>query len=320
MLPATIDDDAFDTLHARPADWLPALQALLHTLPPALGQGALAPASGGGSALVALLGSDRVLKCYPPHMQRHFAFELGVLPVLAGRLAVPTPQLLAHGRHHGWPWMVMTRLAGAPMTPAWPTLDEAAKCALLRQIGALIAQVHALPVPAAMQPLSPAWPDFIARQRAGCAARQQRTGLPAHLLAQLDGFLAGPLPETAGEGGGGPVILTGEYTPMNLLVDAAEPAEQARLAGMYDFGDGLLGAPAYDWLGPLCFLAAGQPARVAALRQGLGHTAPWTPDLRQRLLRLMLLHQYSCLRAQLKLDGWQQAPSFEDLAERLWGG
>ena len=62
-------------------------------------------------------------------------------------------------------------------------------------------------------------------------------------------------------------------------------------------------------------------ALLLVLRVGLcvalgAWRAGWSPAL----LRLMLLHQYSCLRAQLKLDGWQQAPSFEDLAERLWGG
>ncbi len=312
MLPANPDDDAFDALHARPADWLPALRALADGLG-ALGAGDLQAATGGGSALVALLADgrrpDRVLKVYPPSMQDHHGFELATLPLLAGRLAVPTPQLQAHGHLDGWPWMLMTRLRGQPMTAAWPALDEAGRCALLRQIGALIAQVQALPVPASMRPLAPHWPDFIARQRAGCAARQQHTGLPAHLLAQLDGFMDGPLPE------GPDVLLTGEFTPMNLLVDAADPA---RLAGMYDFGDGLLGPGPYDWLGPLCFLAAGQPARIAALRAGLGLARPWSADQRRQLLRGILLHRYSCLRAQLKLDGWQQAPTFEDLADRLW--
>lgn len=307
-LPADPDDDAFDALHARPADWLPALRTLADALGPP-GAGALQPASGGGSALVALLGDDRVLKVYPPTMRDHHGIELAALPMLAGRLDVPTPRLLAHGLHDGWPWMLMTRLRGRPMTDAWPGLDETGRCRLLRQIGALIVQVQALPVPAAMRPLAPPWASFIARQRAGCAARQQRTGLPAHLLAQLDTFLDGPLPEGLG------VLLTGEFTPMNLLVDADDPT---RLAGMYDFGDGLIGPGAYDWLGPLCFLAAGQPARIAALRSGLGLAAPWSADQRRQLLRGILLHRYSCLRAQLKLDGWQQAVSFEDLADRLW--
>lgn len=312
MLPAQIDDDTFDALHARPDDWLPELRTLADALG-SLGTGDLRPASGGGSALVALLADgrrpDRVLKCYPPSMRDHCDYELGALPVLADRLAVPTPRLLANGVHHGWPWMLMTRLAGTPMTAAWLTLPEPGKCALLRQIGTLIAQVHALPVPAAMRPRSLVWVDFIASQRAGCAARQQRTGLPDHLLVRLDTFLAGPFPE------GPDVLLTGEYTPMNLLVDAGDPA---RLAGMYDFGDGLIGPREYDWLGPLCFLAAGQPTRIAALRSGLGLMVAWSAEQRRQLLRLMLLHRYSCLRAQVKLDGWQTVPSFEALADRLW--
>jgi hygromycin-B 7''-O-kinase len=267
--------------------------------------------AGTGTVLV-LLGAQRVLKVFPPFLQDHAAFERAVLPLLHGRLDVPTPRLVDAGTHDGWPWLLMTRLAGRPMTAVWPALDEAQRCALLRQTGALASQVHAVPVPDALRPLAPRWADFVARQRAGCHARQQRTGLPAHLLAQLDGFLAGPLPD---QGGGEDVLLTGEYTPMNLLVDADDGG---RLAGMFDFGDGLIGHRAYDWLGPLCFLAAGQPARIAAWRDGLGVAAPWTAEQRQRLLRLMLLHRYSCLRAQIALPGWQDAPDFPALADRLW--
>jgi hygromycin-B 7''-O-kinase len=151
---------------------------------------------------------------------------------------------------------------------------------------------------------APAWHDFIAGQRARCHARQQRTGLPPHLLQQLESFVAGPLPS------GPPVMLTGEYTPMNLL------AEQGRLSAMFDFGDGLVGPREYDWLGPLAFLCAGHAARAHAFFEGYGVV----PDAEARLslLRLMLLHRYSNLKAQIAHPGWQQARSFEALAQLIW--
>ena len=40
------------------------------------------------------------------------------------------------------------------------------------------------------------------------------------------------------------------------------------------------------------------------------------PSFREELADL--LHRYSGLRAQIRLDGWQQAASFEALADRLW--
>jgi hygromycin-B 7''-O-kinase len=218
-------------------------------------------------------------------------------------LSVPTPVLLDSGEQGGWPWLLMTQLHGEPLTDRWPLLDETQKHGLLRTLGALAAEVHARPVGAvALQ--APAWADFIAGQLQQCTARQQRTGLPSHLLAQLPAFLSGPLPT------GSDVILTGEYTPMNLLVDGE------RLVGMYDFGDGLVGPRAYDWLGPLCFFCAGHAARVQAFFAGVG-VLPDTAE-RQALLRLMLLHRYSNLKAQLALPGWQQASSFEALAALLW--
>jgi hygromycin-B 7''-O-kinase len=187
----------------------------------------------------------------------------------------------------------------------WPTLSEAQRCDLLRSLGALAAEVHALPV-GDVSTLAPRWDVFIARQREHCLGRQQRTGLPAHLLGQLQAFVAGPLPQ------GEAVLLTGEYTPMNLL------AAGGRLAGMFDFGDGLVGPRAYDWLGPLCFLAAGHAARRSAFIEGCGAGGQWSGALRLALLRLLLLHRYSNLPAQIACPGWQRAANFEELAALIW--
>jgi hygromycin-B 7''-O-kinase len=292
----------FDALHDDPARWLPLLSALARRLGL---PGALQPL-GEGTVLVAGVGGEQILKLYPPFLRDHWAFERGLLQRLHGQLAVPTPALQASGEQQGWAWTLMNRLPGLPLSQRWSQLQEAQRGALLRQIGALAAQVHALPV-GEQAALAPPWTDFIARQRAGCLARQRRTGLPEHLLTEVEAFIAGPLPA------GPDVLLTGEYTPMNLLVDAAGD----HLSGMFDFGDGLIGPAAYDWGGPLCFLAAGSAGRVAAFFEGYGR--PFDEAARQIQMRLLLLHRYSCLRIQLaSCPGWDRAAGLGDLARRLW--
>lgn len=298
LWPDDIGADAFDRLH----DDLPSWRDAMESLAAGLGGGPVRQ-MGDGTVLVALLGADRVLKLYPPFLRDHWAFECATLALLEGTVPVPTPRLLDRGERGAWPWLLMSQLQGQPLTGVWPGLSEPQRCALLHHLGSLCAAVHALPV-ATLQPLAPAWDDFLATQRSLCAARQQRKGLPAHLQPQLSEFLQGELPS------GPAVALTGEYTPMNLLVQGDQ------LSGLFDFGDGLVGPRAYDWLGPLCFLAAGSAARCEAFFRGYG-VAPG-PNERESLLRLLLLHRYSNLPAQIAHPGWQEAPSFEALAALIW--
>ncbi len=297
-LPPTPTVAEFDALHDEPTAWCQVMSSIAarYSAEPARQVSE-------GTVLVALLGKELVIKLYPPFLRDHYNFECAALQVLAGRLSIPTPELRSTGEREGWPYLVMSQLEGGGMTEAWPKLDEAQKCALLFQLGTLAAEVHALPVDA-MRPLAPSWPDFIETQRQRVHARQLRTGLPSHLLPQLDAFLQGPLPN------GADVILTGEYTPMNLLVQGPD------LVGMYDFGDGLVGPREYDWLGPLAFLAAGSAARCRAFFDGYG-VVP-NAHQRQALLRLLLLHRYSNLPAQLACPAWQEAQSFEELSALLW--
>jgi len=298
-LPADLGSADFDAMQKDPARWIDVVAAL-----GARYSGAPALPAGEGSVLVALLGRELVLKLYPPFLRDHFEFERAMLGHLQGRLSLPTPRLVDSAEHAGWPYLVMTQLPGTPLDRVWPKLQQHERCAVLRTIGRLTAEVHALPL-GPMPTLAPRWADFMQGQHERCHARQQRTGLPAHLLAQLGSFLHGPVP------GGPDVILTGEYTPFNLL------HQGSGLSAMFDFGDGLVGPHAYDWLGPLCFLAAGDAARIDALFDGY-HGRRFDRGQREALLRLILLHRYSNLQAQIAMPGWQAAPDFATLAALIW--
>ena len=295
-LPADIDPAGLDALQAEPARWLPTVAALAAAFTQQPVQ-----AADTSTVLVGLAG-DVVVKLYAPFLRDHFVYERAALAHLHGRLSVPTPHLLGEGELQGWPWLAMTRLPGRTLDTCWSALPEPTRLALVHRIGQVAAELHALPV-APMQAVAPEWPVFLAGQRSRCALRQQRTGLPPQLLAQLAAFLEGPVPA------GPDVMLTGEFTPFNLL------AEGAQLSGMIDFGDGLVGPREYDWLGPLCFFVEGQAARAEAFFAGYGLPVP--RDRRDALLRLLLLHRYSHLPAQMQMPDWQSAKDFTALA-RHW--
>lgn len=299
-LPRDIDVRSFDDLHDRQDRWRAVIESIARDQ---LGETGDVRQVGDSTTLVALLGSTRVLKLFPPFLRDHFEYESVMLELVHGRLSLPTPQKLAVGDRDGWPFLVISQLSGEPLTETWQTMNEAERCAVLGEIGGLTKQVHALPA-AALEPVSLRWDEFIAAQRSRCLGRQQRTELPEHLLAQVEGFIAGPLPE-------GPAVpLTGEYTPMNLFT------RHQRLAAMFDFGDGVVGPRQYDWLGPLAFLCAGRRERIVAYLDGYGEQP--TREERLALMRLFLLHRYSNLRVQIAAENWREAGDFAELAERLF--
>src|SRR5262249_12073003 len=113
-------------------------------------------------------------------------------------------------------------------------------------------------------------------------------------------------------------ILTGEYTPFNLLVAATDSG--ARLTGMIDLGDAMIGPREYDLLGPSLFLAAGDNTLLRTLfTHARGPRWPLEPEVRRGLLALFALHRYSNPDAQLRLAGWRdRARTMDELSQMIW--
>jgi hygromycin-B 7''-O-kinase len=268
-----------------------------------------------GTNLVVGLGEKLILKIFPPLLLGQFVSERSALAQLAGRLALPIPEIVAEGMRDGWPYLVITRLAGMLGSEVWPSLPEDQKECLLRQIGETIAAVQRVP-PGELARIAPRWDEFMRRQMEGCRARHTRLGLAPKFLAGLDDLLrdaARLIPMDAP-----PVILTGEYIPENFLL-ACRDGEWS-LAGLFDFGDLRTGWRDYDLLGPSAFMAAGRPGRVRSLLEGFGYArTDVTFALKRRLMALMLLHQHSDLNSHICIEGWQQqANDLVELQELIW--
>lgn len=306
----TIESDAqFRAWRRDAAQWMPVVAAI------AAREGirfdAATPFSTGTNVVVAL-NDGLVLKVYPPRYRHQHVSEVASLKVLAGRLHVSIPEIVAEGEVEGWPYLFMSRLSGIVGSEVWAGLSEDQKLGVLGQVGEVIAAVQAVP-PGMLDFIEPSWPDLVTRQIAACHARHAAQGLPAPLLADLDRLL-----ETAGEiipTDGPRVILTGEYIPENFLL--SEDRGQWRIAGLFDFGDVMTGFHEYDLLGPSAFMSAGHPARVRSLLQGYGYKdAKIDGERRRRLFLLMLIHRASDLR-NVAIDNWQARISRLDELEKL---
>ncbi|MEO8322191.1 MAG: phosphotransferase [Bradyrhizobium sp.] len=311
-LPALPNYEAFKAWRADTSQFLPAALDIAH------GHG-LPTASphifSTGTNLVIGLGSDVILKIFPPIYRSQFVSERASLTLLRGRLGLPIPEIVFEGERDGWPYLVITRLSGIVASEVWPTLPEDQKERVLGQIGTTIAEVQRVPV-GELALIEPRWDRFIAKQIAGCRARHTRLGLPQKFLDGLDGLLREVptlIPLNAP-----PVILVGEYIPENFLL--SRDGAGWRLSGLFDFGDVMTGWREYDLLGPSAFMTAGRPRRVRSLFEGFGYSAADVDaTLKRRLMALMLLHRASDPVRHICIEGWQEkADNLVALQDLLW--
>src|SRR5690606_35275918 len=127
VLPSTIAPDDHDRLHDEPERWRDAVAAIARRHRP----GARVTPSPLGTSLVAFVNEDLIIKVYPPFLRSHWDFERRALSHLAGKLSLPTPELVAEGEHEGWPYLLSTRLEGAPFAEGWREASEGDRCRLL---------------------------------------------------------------------------------------------------------------------------------------------------------------------------------------------
>ena len=91
--------------------------------------------------------------------------------------------------------------------------------------------------------------------------------------------------------------------------------------GLIDFGDCMLGLPEYDLLGPGVFLIQGNKKLLREFLFAYGYTPEKiTPLLSRQLTALMLLHRYSNLNVQIRINNWKNmVSSINDIEKLVWG-
>jgi hygromycin-B 7''-O-kinase len=262
-----------------------------------------------GSLPVYAVGTEHVLKVFPPTEQEHASIEARVLAAVQDALPIPTPRLIAAGAHEGWPFLLMSQLHGTRLVDAWPALPPAARDRLADTLGATLAVLHAIDT-APLTDLPPSWDTFIAEQAVTAAQRQSKRGLDAYWVEQIDGFLARwhppPAPRHA--------LLHTEIMREHLMVDA-----DGRASGLFDFEPAMVGAPEYEFASVGIFFACGDARTLRRTLLAYGY-APHELNgvLQCRFMAYTLLHRYSHLRWYLERIPAGDAKTLEQLATRWW--
>jgi hygromycin-B 7''-O-kinase len=269
-----------------------------------------------GTNIVFAYGNNRIIKMFPPMHQSQFMSEALVMKHLYSKLTVATPAIEYEGEITGWPYIIMNRLDGIPLEGLWEKLDQHNKVIIIRELGSLIREVHSLPTQG-LEAIDCHWEKFIANQINQCVEKHKSTNLPDDLLEQIPKYLESMityLPVFKK-----PVILTGEYTPMNFIVK--QKSGIWHIEGLIDFGDAMLGLPEYDLLGPGAFLIQGDKELLTEFLVSYGYShEDLTDKLSHQLTLLMLLHKYSNLNVQIRIANWKEkVSSISDLEKLVWG-
>ncbi len=267
-----------------------------------------------GVNLVACVDERWVVKIFPPFHFHQWESDHRTLRHLQGKLSLAISEYRAAGEwQNSWTYLVMSKLEGLSLESVWSGLTHASKIEILNQVGSVMAEVHSLPLDG-LKDLRPVWKDFVSEQISACLERHKRKKMPVWFLDGLEPWMAnhiGLIEESFR-----PVLLTGEYTPFNLLVK--KNGESFVLSGMIDFGDAMVGFADYDLLGPSLFLGSGHPELIRSLFNGYGIFKD-PINFRTRLLLLQIIHRYSDFKSQMRIPDWEEkAKSFDELAKLIW--
>lgn len=262
-----------------------------------------------GTSAVFAVGSTHVVKLFESTDVEAAETEQAVLNHLQGRLAVPTPTVMAAGDWDGGRYIVMDQLRGRSLADSWSGLPPAERVSLMNRLGKVVAGLHALPTPVA--PNGPDWPSFVLRQAEQCVEQQRSRGLPEPWLRQIPDFIARQ--DLAAVARATPVLLHTEMMREHVLVETS--GGETVLSGLFDFEPARLGAPEYELASVGVFLAAAEPGLLRSFLLGYGHDeSRLTEELQERILLHTLLHRYSSLRWYLERMPPRRAKTLHELA------
>lgn len=218
---------------------------------------------------VVFMNETWVLKLGAPGWMVESAREIHALQWITGQqLPVQTPELIGTGVVDGWSYLIQRRLPGRNLFDLWKTLNPAQRERIAIQHGEILAALHALSLPdeSTQKGLCFDWAAMMTEHRLMCAPEMEKSGVNPALVAQVESYLAGA--DGVWQNEAKPVLLHGDLTHLNLLVEPAGPDWQ--ITGLIDWGDAKLGPPGHEFISPGVHMYLGDRAALSSFYHGCG--------------------------------------------------
>jgi hygromycin-B 7''-O-kinase len=246
-----------------------------------------------GENIIFFVDERYVVKIYAP-FRGQYARERAALEFAASaKLGIETPEVAHTGDIEGWPYLLMTHLAGLPMRDVWSEMDARNRLEIVARLGVAMRELHAHAAPTSQAALNRDWSGFVERQASESVERQRACGANPEWLESLPAYIAARLEllPTNYE----PVMLHGDVHPGNVLL--TEAGGRWLISGLFDFGDSFCGYHEYEFVAPGVLMVQGRREEQREMLLAYGYTeAQLDLNLRARLMLLTVFYECSDLR------------------------
>jgi len=238
-----------------------------------------------GSRILYETSQNRIVKVFPKEEPSFCRNESGYLKLLQGKLGGVTPELLEIGEFDGYPFLVMKRVSGLPLTAAWTEFREKDKKRFLRNLALLLNELHSLP-----PELAPCgdiqWCDFIRNQLDRLESNHRKYGLEGEWTDRICRFIEkGEAVEFISR----KVICHTELMREHLFVSGC--GNNIRISGLIDFEPSMVAVPEYDFCSVGLFISAGEKGLFRYFLKCYGYDGK-----SEGIMRMLLLHRYSNMK------------------------
>ena len=267
-----------------------------------------------GENIIFLIDETVVIKIFAPFRENYLR-ETTALDFAQGKLGIRTPELLHTGEIDGWPYLVMTQLAGHASRAVWANVGRQDRLEIVSRLGVAMRELHAHRAPL-QTALDRDWHGFVERQARESVERQRACDANPEWLDRLPAYIASRL--SLLPGGDRQVFLHGDIHAGNLLLTQENGRWQ--IAGLIDFGDSLCGFNEYEFVAPGVLMVQGDGELQRTLLLAYGYTEEQLDlDLRARLMLLTILYECSDLRKYaLRLAPEATSLTLDELEQAIW--